>query len=50
MGKNREYFIEDLLKSTEGLIEEINVENLKACIQDDASEKIVAEPYAKDIL
>ncbi len=49
MDKNREYFIEDLLKSTEGLIEEINVENLKAGIQDDASEKMINEVREKEI-
>jgi len=49
MEKEKDFFIEDLLKSTEGLIEEIDSENLKSGISEHTSEKISEEVREKEI-
>ncbi len=47
MEKDKKYFIEDLLKSAKGLIEEIDVKNLKA--GDSVTEEIADEVRKKEI-
>lgn len=49
MADKEEYFFEDLLKSSEGLIEEIRVENLNVDVQDEESDSIVEEVRHKEI-
>ena len=49
MGKDKDYFIEDLLKSTEKLIGDINIDELKTELPSQTEEKIQREVLKKNL-